>query len=153
MLRATPTNLGRHNRYGTRKYFFQARSTAFWTRLPITRIQRSLTLEYIKNGRMKPWYYRKEQVLGAPAALLFDYEPRPVRLVGTVMDTFGHQSSTRGGLKVYARSEGTNMMLWVPMGNPKIKAELTAAEGSFSQFLAERDKWDEAYNSGRARLY
>lgn len=152
MLRTTPLALGKYNRHSTRKHFFVSRSTAFFSRLPITRIQRSMTMEYIKNGRLKPWCYRKEQVIGAPVALSFDYDPRPVRLVGTVMDTFGHQSSTRGGLKVYARNEGTNLMVWVPRGNPKIRAELSSTEGSFSQFLAERDKWDEAYHSGKVRL-
>jgi hypothetical protein len=152
MLRSTPVAHGRWNRYSTRKYFFTARSTAFMTRLPATRIQRAVTMSYIKSGKLKPWYYRKEQVLGAPAAVSLDYDPRPVRLVGTVVDAFGTQSSLRGGLKIYSRTEGTNISVWVPAGNPKVRYELSSTEGSFAQFLNERDKWDEAYYSGKARL-
>lgn len=143
--------MGRYNRYGTNKYFFCARGTAFLSRIPVTRIQRATALEYIKKGKMKPWYYRKEQVLGAPIALNFDYQPRPVRLVGTVMDTFGHQSTLRGAIRVVARNEATNVAMWVPVANPKLRYEMTG-EGSYEHFLDERDKWDEAWMTGRARV-
>lgn len=144
--------MGRYNHVRTNRYFFNARATAFFSRLPLRRIQRATTMDYIKQGRMRPWYYTKEQVIGAPITLNFDYQPRPVRLVGTVMDSFTQSSSLRGGVKVYARNEETNVSLWVPFGNPKLKYELTSAEGSFDHFLDERDKWDEAWMTGRARL-
>lgn len=141
----------------TSRYFFCARGSAFFSRLPIARIQRAVTLEYIKAGRIKPWWYSKEQVLGAPVTLNFDYSPRPVRLIGTVMDAFCQQSSLKGGIKVYARNEETNMQLWIPAGNPKLKYDIgsgsTGASGAFEHYLDERDRWDEAWMTGRARIH
>ena len=136
----------------TNKHFFVARANAFFSRLPIARIQRAMVMDSIKAGRMKPWNYTKEQILGAPIALNFDYQPRPVRLMGTVMDVHTTQSSLKGGIKVYARNEETNVMMWVPAGNPKLKYEVTSARGAFEHYLDERDKWDEAWATGRSRI-
>lgn len=144
--------MGKYRNYSTRRYFFTARATAFLPRLPITRIQRGLALEYIKAGTMRPWYYTKEQMIGNGVALHFDYQPRPVRLIGTVFDLFGHESSLKGGLKVVSKHEETNVMLWVPLANPKMRSEITGSANSFQHFLDERDKWDEAWMTGRARL-
>ena len=143
--------MGKHYGERTNRHFYTSRANAFFSRLPISRIQRSLALEAIKNGRMKPWKFTKEQVLGASVSLNFDYNPRPVRLIGTVFDAPTTETSIKGGLKVYSRSEETNMMLWVPMGNPKLRYEVTGS-GSFDQYLNERDKWDEAWVTGRARV-
>ena len=101
---------------------------------------------------MKPWKYEKEQILGSPVALNFDYNPRPVRMIGTVMDVHTMETSIKGGVKVYAKNEETNMMLWIPVGNPKLKFDVTGSKGSFSHYLDERDKWDEAWITGRARI-
>ena len=136
----------------TNRHFFVSRATAFFSRLPIARIQRSLALESIKKGHLKPWRYTKEQILGCPIAVNFDYNPRPVRLIGTVMDAHTTETSLKGGLKVYARNEESNMMLWIPAGNPKLKYEITSSRGNFEQYLDERDKWDEAWITGRARV-
>lgn len=144
--------MGRYTRERTNKAFFVSRANAFLSRLPIHRIQRSLAMEYIKNGRMKPWQYSKEQVLGAPITLNFDYNPRPVRLIGTIMDAHTTRTSLKGGLKVFAKNEETNMMLWVPSGNPKLKFEVSNSVGAFEHYLDERDKWDEAWMTGRARI-
>lgn len=142
----------KYTRERTNLQFFVARANAFFSRLPIARIQRSLAMESMKQGRLKPWRYTKEQILGAPITLNFDYNPRPVRLIGTVMDAHTAETSLKGGLKVFARNEETNMMLWVPAGNPKLRYEITASRGSFDHYLNERDKWDEAWFTGRARL-
>jgi hypothetical protein len=152
MLKCSTPRLGRYTKERTNKYFFTARSTAFFSRVPITRIQRSTALDYIKQGRLRPWYYTKEQVVGSPVTLNFDYQPRPVRLVGTVMDSFCHQSSLRGGVKVVSRTDETNVSLWVPFGNPKLKYDMTVSSGAFDHYMDERDKWDEAWITGRARL-
>jgi len=154
-MEATRPLLGhtRYRRVRTNRYFFTARSNAFFGRLPIERLQRGITMEYIRKGRMRPWHLSKEQVLGAGITLNLDYNPRPVRLVGTVMDLHGTQSQLRGGIKVYARHEDTNVQLWVPFGNPKLKYEISATDAkSFDHYLAERDKWDEAWITGKARL-
>ncbi len=108
-------------------------------------------MEYIRSGRMKPWQYRKEQLLGAPVVLNFSYKPRPVRLVGTCMDAFHFSTSLRAGLKVYARSDDANVAAWVPLGNPSIKVDVNPT-GSFQHYLDERDKFDEAWISGKCRL-
>lgn len=152
MFHSTPVCHGRYRRVRTNKYFFNARGTAFLTRLPITRIQRGLTLEYVKRGYVKPWAYTKEQVLGSGAALNFDYQPKPVRLLGTVMDIYGHQTSLKGGVKVISKQDETNVMLWVPLANPKLKSEISASANQFQHFLDERDKWDEIWMTGRARI-
>ena len=109
-------------------------------------------MEYVKDGRLRPWYYSKEQVLGSAITLNFDYKPRPVRLVGTVMDAYCSQTSLRGGVKVSSRNDETNVMLWVPFGNPTIKHEMAPSKDSFEHYLNERDKWDEAWMTGKARL-
>jgi hypothetical protein len=111
-----------------------------------------MALEAIKRGRLRPWAHTKEQVLGCAAAVQFDYNPRPVRMIGTVMDTYGHETSMKGGLKILARQEETNVMMWVPLANPKLKAEVTPTQNAFSHFLDERDRWDEAWLTGRARV-
>lgn len=141
-----------YTRERTNRQFFNARATAFFSRLPIARVHRALAVESMKQGRMKPWKYTKEQILGSPITLNFDYNPRPVRLIGTVMDAHTTETSIKGGLKVFARNEEANMTLWVPAGNPKLKHEITATRGSFEHYLNERDKWDEAWLTGRARL-
>lgn len=141
-----------YTRERTNKQFFVARANAFFSRLPIARIHRSLALESLKSGRMKPWRYSKEQILGAPITLNFEYNPRPVRLIGTILDAHTTETSLKGGLKVFAKSEETNMCLWVPAGNPQLKYEVTASRGSFEHYLNERDKWDEAWVTGRARI-
>ncbi len=141
-----------YRRIRTNRYFFTARATPFLARLPITRIQRGLTLEYVRRGFVRPWAYTKEQVIGSGVALNFDYQPRPVRLLGTVMDVYGHQTSLKGGVKVVAKHDETNVLMWVPLANPKLKAELSAGAGQFRHFLDERDKWDEAWMTGRARI-
>lgn len=140
-----------YTRERTNRHFFVARGNAFFSRLPIARIQRALAVEAIQKGRLKPWKFTKEQVLGAPVACHFDYNPRPVRLIGTVMDAHCTETSLSGGVKVYARSEETNVMLWIPAGNPKLTYEMTGT-GSFQHYLKERDKWDEAWLTGRARI-
>lgn len=151
----------RYRRIRTNQHFYAARGTAFFARLPIARVQRSLVLEYIRAGKIKPWYFRKEQVIGAPVTLHFDYQPRPVRLVGTVMDAFCHQTSLKGGIKVYARTEATSVMTWVPFGNPRLRHDIQqgSAKGggnqsgaAFENYLNERDRWDEAWITGKARL-
>lgn len=109
-------------------------------------------MESMKAGRLKPWRYTKEQILGAPVTLNFEYNPRPVRLIGTIMDAHTSETSLKGGLKVFAKSEETNVMLWVPVGNPMLRYEVTASRGSFDHYLNERDKWDEAWLTGRARI-
>lgn len=144
--------MGNYRRYSTRRYFFNTRATPFLSRLPITRIQRGLALEYVKQGTLRPWFYTKEQMLGNGVALHLDYQPRPVRLIGTVMDVYGHETSLKGGLKIISKHEETNVALWVPLANPKIRHEVTGAANSFQHFLDERDKWDEAWMTGRARL-
>eukprot|EP00744_Colponema_vietnamica_P020101 GILI01028535.1.p1 GENE.GILI01028535.1~~GILI01028535.1.p1 ORF type:complete len:145 (+),score=25.50 GILI01028535.1:84-518(+) len=136
----------------TNRHFFVSRANAFFSRLPIARIQRALALESIKNGRIRPWKYSKEQVLGAPVSLSFDYNPRPVRLIGTIMDTHSMETSIKGGLKVYSRNEETNMMMWIPSGNPKLRYDITGSAGSFDHYMNERDKWDEAWATGKARV-
>jgi hypothetical protein len=143
------------NRGRTTKYMWNARGSPFLRRLPIARIQRSMVLEYVKAGRIRPWYRTKEAVVGCPITLNFDYNPRPVRLIGTVMDAHCSQTSLQGGIKVYARNEEANISLWVPAGNPKLRYELThtRTDGAFEQYLDERDKWDEAWQSGRARIH
>ena len=101
---------------------------------------------------MQPWSYSKEQVLGAPVTLSVAYQPKPLRLVGTIMDTYRDETHLNGGLKVFCKYEETNMMLWVPLANPKIKVEISPATGTFEHFLEDRDRWDEAFMSGKARL-
>lgn len=144
--------MGKYSQERTNRQFFVARANAFFSRLPIARIQRALAVEALKQGRMKPWRYTKERVLGAPITLNFDYNPRPVRLIGTVMDAHTTETSLKGGLKVFSKSEETNMTLWVPAANPKLRYEVTAVRGSFEHYLNERDKWDEAWLTGRARI-
>nr|CCC89306.1 conserved hypothetical protein [Trypanosoma congolense IL3000] len=141
-----------YTRERTNRHFFVARANAFFSRLPIARIQRSLAMESVREGRMRPWKYTKEQILGAPVTCNFEYNPRPVRLIGTVMDAHTEETSIKGGMKVYARNEETNMMLWIPAGNPKLRHEVTSTKGSFQHYLDERDKWDEAWITGRARI-
>eukprot|EP00760_Papus_ankaliazontas_P029330 PhM_4_TR4207/c0_g1_i1/m.72595 len=136
----------------TCSYFFRTRGNAFFSRLPLGRIERSIAMENVRSGNLKPWSYRREQVLGAPIALTLDYAPKPVRIVGTVMDCYKEQTSVNGGLKVFAKHDETNMMLWVPLANPAVKVELSASAGTFDHFLDERDRWDEAYMSGKALL-
>jgi len=143
---------GRWSRSRTNRHFFQSRANAFFSRLPIPHIQRSLAMEGIRSGRIRPWRWSKEQVLGTPVALNFEYNPRPVRLVGSIMDAHTTETSIKGGIKVYSRSEETNMMFWIPVGNPKLKFEITGSRGNFEHYLDERDKWDEAWITGRARV-
>eukprot|EP00759_Apiculatamorpha_spiralis_P047628 PhF_6_TR4317/c0_g1_i2/m.5822 len=136
----------------TCKYFYRTRGKAFFSRLHVGRIERSLSMEYIKNNHMKPWSYTKEQVLGAPVSLSVDYQPKALRVVGTVMDTYKDQTHLNGGIKVSCKQEETNVMMWVPLSNPKVKVELGQSNGmTFEHFLDERDRWDEAYMSGKAR--
>ena len=144
--------MGKYRTERIKRQLYNARATAFFSRLPIARIQRALAMESIKNGRMKPWRYTKEQVLGAPITLNFDYNPRPVRLIGTVMDVHCQETSINAGIKVYAKNEEANIMLWVPTGNPKLRFDISATRGSFEHYLDERDRWDEAWLTGRARL-
>ena len=136
----------------TCKYFYRTRGNAFFSRLPLGRIERATAMEYIKDGRMKPWSYTREQVLGSPVALSVDYKPKALRIVGTVMDIYKSESNVNGGIKVFAKHEETNMMLWVPLANPKVKVEMSNATGTFEHFLDERDRWDEAFMSGKARM-
>lgn len=144
--------MGRYSSERTNRHFFVARANAFFSRLPIARIQRAMAVEAIQKGRLKPWKYTKEQVLGAPVTCNFDYNPRPVRLVGTVMDAHTTETSLKGGIKVYSRNEETNVMMWIPAGNPKLQYDITSVSGNFQHYLNERDKWDEAWMTGRARM-
>jgi len=136
----------------TCKYFYRTRGNAFFGRLPVGRIERSLTMEYCKDGRMKPWSYVKEFVLGAPATISVDYKPKPMRIVGTVMNTYKEETSINGGIQVLGKHEETNLMLWVPLANPKVKVEMSTATATFENFLDERDRWDEAFMTGRSRM-
>ena len=152
-MQSTLPLLTKYRRVRTNKLFYVARSNAFFSRLPIERIQRGITMESIRKGRLRPWHLTKDQLLGSGITMNFDYNPRPVRLVGTVMDIHGTQSQLRGGVKVYARHEDTNMLVWVPFGNPKLKYEIRQADsGTFEHYLNERDKWDEAWLTGRATI-
>ena len=144
--------MGRYRKVRSNKYFFNARATALLPRLTVSRVQRGLALEYIRRGTLRPWAYAKEQVLGSAVAMNFQYQPRPVRMLGTVMDIYGHHSSLKGGIKVVSKHEETNVMMWVPMANPQMKVEITGSPNAFQHFLDERDKWDEAWMTGRARL-
>ena len=152
MFSSTQICHGRYRRYRTNRYIQNARAGAFLSRLPITRIQRGLALEYVKKGQMKPWAYTKEQIIGATATMNFDYQPRPVRMLGTVFDIYGNQTSLKGGIKVVSKQDETNVMMWIPAANPKLKTEVSASANQFQHFLDERDKWDEAWMTGRARL-
>lgn len=67
-----------YTRERTGRHFFVSRANAFFSRLPISRIQRAMAMDAIKKGRMKPWKYSKEQIIGSPITCNFDYNPRPV---------------------------------------------------------------------------
>ncbi|KNH07585.1 hypothetical protein XU18_1762 [Perkinsela sp. CCAP 1560/4] len=109
-------------------------------------------MEYIKDGRIRPWSYTKEQILGATVSVSIDYHPKPLRLVGTVMDIYKEESNVNGGIKIFTKYEESNFHMWVPLANPKIKVELSNSTGSFEHFLDERDRWDEVYMTGRTQM-
>ena len=109
-------------------------------------------MEYIKDGRVQPWSYSKEQILGATVSVSIDYQPKPLRLVGTVMDIYKDQSHVNGGIKIFTKYEESNFQMWLPLANPKVKIELSNAVGNFEHFLDERDRWDELYMTGRTTM-
>ena len=135
-----------------RKYFYRTRANVFFGRLPLQRIERATALEYIQDGRIQAWSYKKDEILGATVAVSIDYKPKPLRIVGTVMDVYKDESNVNGGIKIFTKYEESNFNMWLPLANPAIKIQLADASGNIEQFLNEQDRWDELYMTGRTTM-